>query len=166
MHGEVGPTVEHGGLNLLDEHALATHRVDRHVGVAVADGRDDDLVDLTLELRRHVTRLPQRQRTPRVAARNCIPTSAGSVEVEQIAQRVGEAIAPSVTGGVLEPDGGLVQQLVDDAPSHRLDGLALGRIEIRELAVEPGEFDVGDVVPRVRSWAMSGATSRAEVTVR
>ena len=82
-----------------------------------------------------------------MAARNCIPTSASSVEVEQIAQRVGEAIAPSVTGGVLEPDGGLVQQLVDDAPSHRLDGLALGRAEVREFAVaEPGEFDVGDVV--------------------
>ena len=64
VHGEVGPAVEHSGLNLFDEHALATHRVDRHVGVAVADGRDDDLVDFTLELRRHVTRLPQRQRTP------------------------------------------------------------------------------------------------------
>ena len=37
MDGEVGAAVEHGSLDFLDEHSLATHRVNRHVGVAIAD---------------------------------------------------------------------------------------------------------------------------------
>ena len=36
VHGHVGPPVEHGGLHLLDEHALAAHLPDRDVQAAVA----------------------------------------------------------------------------------------------------------------------------------
>ena len=45
VHGDVGATVEHGLLDLLDEHALPTDRVQRHVLAAVAGRVDEDELD-------------------------------------------------------------------------------------------------------------------------
>ena len=42
VHREVGAAVEHGGLHLLGEHALAAELPDRHVEAAVALGVDHD----------------------------------------------------------------------------------------------------------------------------
>src|SRR5688500_17083652 len=63
---------------------------------------------------------------PRVAILNA------SSEVEEVADRLHEAVALRGAGGLLEPDGRLVQQLADQSPGEGLDRLAL-------LVAEGGE---------------------------
>ena len=46
VHGDVGAPVEHGLLDLLDEHALAADRVQRHVLAAVAGRLDEHQLDV------------------------------------------------------------------------------------------------------------------------
>ena len=46
VHGDVGPPVEHGVLDLLDEHALPADDVQRHVLAAVAGRLDEHQLDV------------------------------------------------------------------------------------------------------------------------
>ena len=67
VHGEVGPPVEHRGLHLLDEHALAAQLPDRDVEPLVGHRLDDDELDVEAglggpEQRGHVLGLPAGQR--------------------------------------------------------------------------------------------------------
>ncbi len=65
MHGEIGAAVEHRGLHLLDEHALAAHRLDRDVEPPIGGGLHDHEVDAGhahgAQAGCHVLRLPARQ---------------------------------------------------------------------------------------------------------
>ena len=45
VHGQVGSSVEHGALHLLDEHALAADLVERDVETHVAGRLDGDQLD-------------------------------------------------------------------------------------------------------------------------
>src|SRR4051794_15745552 len=64
----------------------------------------------------------------RVAARSI------DLKVEELAQGVGQALALRRAGGVLEADGGVVQELGQYAARHRLDGFPLLGIEALEAA--------------------------------
>src|SRR5690606_35733517 len=67
-----------------------------------------------------------------------------SVQVEQVAQGLGQPLAPGGAGGVLDADRGLVQELGDDALGERLDHFDLGRFEARELGAEAVELGPAD----------------------
>src|SRR5262245_43928122 len=76
---------------------------------------------------------------PRVArrtARRFTPLA----EVEQVAHRGRVALALGSAGAVAQPDRRGVEQLGDDRPGERVDGVPLGVVERRELGREPGEL--------------------------
>src|SRR3546814_18798861 len=62
------------------------------------------------------------------------PEGCSGVDVEQVAQRLDEAVALGRAGGLAEGDGGLVQQLGDKALAELLDGGHLGVVEAGEAA--------------------------------
>ena len=89
------------------------------------------------------------------------------VQREELAQGRDQALARGGAGRVLERDGGIVQQLADDAPGERLDRLALGGVEPVEPSAEAVELGDPHVLgARSRSATIIGATSRAEVAPR
>ena len=131
VHGGVGAAVEHGLLHLLDEHALAA---DRRAAARPGGGR------------RWSRRAPARRRSPSPAAAvgdalglgrgpaGCRGWPGGrrrrtarSAQVEQVAHRGRVALALRRPGVVAQAHRRSVQQLGDDRPGERLDGLALGR---------------------------------------
>src|SRR3954452_10073154 len=72
----------------------------------------------------------------RVAARNI------ELEVEELAQGVGQALALRRAGGVLQADSGIVQELGEHAAGDGLDGLALLGVETCQPATLP--IELGD----------------------
>ena len=95
MHRDVGPTVEHGLLDLLDEDALAADGVQRHVLAAVAGGLDEH------ELDRRAGRVASTalgdglglRRASGAPPRRAQRGGHGRQEVEQVAHRGGVALA-------------------------------------------------------------------------
>src|ERR1700722_19441832 len=59
----------------------------------------------------------------------------GLVELEQLAQCLGVAVAAGRAGQLLDADGGCVQQLVDDAAHGAGDLVTVGRFEPGQPAV-------------------------------
>ena len=60
MHGGVGPTIEHGLLDLFDENPLTPDGAQWHVLAPVAGGIDEHHLDEGVEVRRHPIGLPAR----------------------------------------------------------------------------------------------------------
>ena len=179
VHGEIGPTVEHRGLDLLDEDALAAHLPDRDVEAGVGDGLHDDLLDGDLDpaapagvgqQRGDVVGLPQGQgaapgRGPEVHRLLGHHGSFAGYRSNRSRRASARRSPFGRAGGVLEPDRRLVQQLGHDAVGERLDRLELALVELAELRTgtaraRPG----GHPRPCSRSADTSGATSRAELT--
>ena len=100
MHGDLGATVEHRPLHLLDEHALAADRVQRHVvGLrAVAERLDQHELGVepggTQARQRRARTEPSPERLPRVAMRIVVTSAPSrSAEVEQVGDGGGVALA-------------------------------------------------------------------------
>ena len=145
VHGDVGAAVEHGLLDLLDEHALAA---DRRAAARPGGGR------------RSSRRAPARPSHPVAAAQlrrrrprpGCGPAgcrgwpgarrrhASASVQVEQVAHGGRVALALRRAGVVAQAHGRAVQELGDDRPGQRLDRVALGVVELGEAAGEAGEL--------------------------
>ena len=144
VHGDVGAPVEHGLLDLLDEHALAADHVQRHVLAAVAGRLDEHQLDVAAGGARPAAAATASAWVracglPRVARRRRRHAVA-SVQVEQVAHGGRVALALRRAGVVAEAHGRAVQQLGDDRPGQRLDGVALGVVELGEAAGEAGEL--------------------------
>ena len=120
VHRHVGAPVEHRGLHLLDEHALATDRV--QIGTSWCDRP-------SVSTRTSSTSIDGR---PRAAAHRCVrlasargrslawrcaPRTARPMrqQIEQVAERFGVALARWRAGVAPSAHGRLVQQLGDDA---------------------------------------------------
>ena len=188
VDGEVGPAVEHGGLHLLREHALAAQLPDRDVGPPVAVGLDDDELELDVgsTARSSAATCSACQRAsglPRVAARSRRagdrPLLGGAgdglvarrvaqlaLEGEQLAQRGDQAIAAGRAGGVLERDRRLVQQLAEDPPGEGLDRRELLGVEAVEPAAEALELGPAHLLGRARAARRSSARPRAPTSSR
>ena len=122
VHGDVGPTIEHGLLNLLDEHPLAADHVQRDVLATISGRLDEHELGVGIRSRysASATRLSlttclgtaprgQPQRRPRT-----VGSVIRSLQVEQVAYRGGVALALRRTGVVTQSDGRLVEELGDD----------------------------------------------------
>ena len=143
VHGDVGAAVEHGLLDLLDEHALAADHVQRHVLAAVTGRVDEHELGLAPGRRRRA-----RRRRP---GPGCAPAGSRgwpgggrgtrrSVQVEQVAHGRRVALALGRAGVVAEAHRRAVQQLGDDRPGQRLDGVALVVVEVGEAVGEAGDL--------------------------
>ena len=144
VHGEVGPPVEHGLLDLLDEHALAAELALSGASRRRSPVRLDEH-QLGPQARMRGLRAGRRRARPasgpagcrgwrpgaaaRAHARAAPGRRPGSRQVEQVAQDLGVALAPGRAGRVLQPHRRLVQQLGHDRPGEGLDGVALAVVE-------------------------------------
>ena len=148
VHGDVGTTIENGSLHLLDEYPFATHGMNRDVEALIGSGLDQHLLDR----QRHTGAgcnlnqgggnsigLPLGQRTGTSSGTDLQRLGGGHpspLQLEQIAQGVGQSFALGRAGGVLDGDGRLMQQFGDDAVGERLNSFELTRIEITESGPE------------------------------
>ena len=138
---QVGLSVEHRELHLLDEHAGAAELVDRDVGPLISAGLHDHELDVAAEQLGHALGLPARQRAPSRREAHQVSWSArGSGRSNSSASSVGVELSASGAGGVLDPNRGFVQQLVDDTLGDRLDQLACCRVEGTEPRPVPVEL--------------------------
>src|ERR1700722_6994410 len=74
---------------------------------------------------------------------NCVDS--GLVELEQLAQCLGVAVAARSAGQLLDSHGGCVQQLVDDASHGAGDLVTVGRFETGQPVVQAEQFSLDDV---------------------
>ena len=130
VHREVGAPCEHRVLHLLHEDAGAAEGVDRArrcgghrwsstmTSSASTPSRRDDPVGLPPGQRAAACRDAQRARHQLAGS---VGVGVGLGETEQLDERVGVQLAARGAGGVLQADGRLVEQLVDDAAGERLD---------------------------------------------
>ena len=150
-------------LHLLHEHAGAAHRVDRHVALLVAAGRDT-ITSSASPPRRSATRVAWKRASalPRVATRRgrtglalvgrALDEAEHLVEVEELRQRVGVQLPAYRPGGALHAHRRIVQELVDEPAGDGLDGGA-------GSGVEPGE--PGAVTLELRLPQLLGALGAA-----
>ena len=122
-------TAEHGVLDLLHEDARPAERVDRHVGPPVT-GRlhDDELATgpragaATRSAWSRASALPARrdaQRPAQPAHQSVVGGSSGSSSANSSDSASAYSSPRADAGGVLEPHGRLVEQLVDEAARDR-----------------------------------------------
>src|SRR3984957_4636599 len=69
----------------------------------------------------------------------------GLVELEQLTQCLGVAVAAGSAGQLLDPHGGCVQQLVDDASDRAGHLVFLGGFQAGQTVVEAQQFGLDDV---------------------
>ena len=134
MDGHISSAIEHRGLHFFDEYSLA------------ADGRDGSSANRSPVVATRIgwtsAAFPsssamwavcQRAKAlPRVAARNM-----GEIlEIEQVPESFSQAVAPRRSGRVLQPDGGLVQELAHQPSCGRLHRRLLGSGQPASVAVQ------------------------------
>ena len=172
MHGGIGPAVEDRLLDLLDEHALAADRVQRHGLISITgrlheheldrfSGLGGDRVGDDLGLGAGLRTSPSGQ------PERCARHSSGWAEVEEVADGGGVALTLGRAGVVTQAHRRLMQQLGDDRLGQRFDRRLDGRRRAlrgarRSAASRPGgsaRRDRGDS-------ATSGAACRAVVSRR
>src|ERR1700678_2374630 len=71
--------------------------------------------------------------------------NSGLVELEQLAQCLGVAVAARSAGELLDANGGCVQQLVDDAAHGASYLVTVGRFETGQPVVQSEQFGLDDV---------------------
>ena len=172
VHREVGAPVEHGGLHLLGEHALAAELVDGHVEAPVALRVDDDELHLDRRVHRRAAATAtcsachRASGLPRVAARithGGYEVAGVVVEGEEVAEGGDEAVAAGRAGGVLEGELRVVEQLADDPVGERLDGVELGWRRARRGGCGSARPRPGaPASARSRRATIIGDTSRAD----
>ena len=165
VDGEVGPAVEHGGLHLLDEHALAAQLPDRDVLALVAGGRRPRPARRRARARRTAGRGPPPRpatgparcpgwRSAALPAPAVGPTVGGQVSRSNSCRRPWASCSPVGRAGPgLDVDGRLVEQLGHDAPGEGLDRRGLGRRRGR-----PGGCGSGSA--RRRGWPRPARAGR------
>ena len=153
VHRDVGATVEDRLLDLLHEHADPTHAVHRLVGSLVTGRLHDHELGIVLEQLARPARpasAPARSHGWRRAADRSRsaggPRTGRLVEAEQRGERVGVQLAASGSGGVLEPDGRLVEELVHEPAGRLLDELAAAGLQRVEPGREPLELDEAELL--------------------
>ena len=118
VHRDVGPAVEHGLLHLLHEHAGAAHGRGSAcpvraspVVVTITSSTSSPSSDATRSACQRASAVPRVADAARVIPRG---SDVGLRKAEQLDERVGVELAARGAGGILQADGGLVQQLVDE----------------------------------------------------
>jgi hypothetical protein len=156
LHGvnrDVGASIEQSELYLFGKDALATHGMDWNVLTPIAVRRDLDDLELdpvALEQGGDVSRLPQRQGAgPRGGSEPHQPSLRRSreiidSEIEEIAKRIGEAIAACGTRSLVEPDRGLVKELPEQPAGEGLDGGSVFVSEMSKPLAEAVELGLAD----------------------
>src|SRR3984957_5353656 len=78
-------------------------------------------------------------------ARSSDGVNSGLVELEQLAQCLGIAVAAGSAGQLLDAHGGCMEQLVDDAAHGPGDLVTVGRFETGQPVVQSEQFGLDDV---------------------
>ena len=124
MHGDVRSPVEHRRLNLFYKDPFAADHVQWRLGVPIAGRFDNDELDgvthaVFNKLTAHIVSLPEREFAAPSGDTHV------SVEVEEIAQRAREPLAPKAGCRLFQAHRGRVQELGEYSSSDVFDSFAL-----------------------------------------